>query len=203
MFCHSKDASSSHYAMTLSLIVQFMWSSFGLAKILSYMLLTRQLEINLHIWCPKWPLEVMEIFTSVLDRCLYWTSWLHRTWHRKLFLTKSFQLKADLISNRRNAIMIEAENSMIIVERYHDPFRRACNILKNKCPTVEPTSVLQMAVKIVSDSFSLEGINPTLAVYGAISTLGLVHDSPSPSTYQRSIAVKIATVTFTKHFTPR
>lgn len=48
-----QDDSGSHYAMTLSLIVKFMWKYFGLTKILSYTLLTKQLDIRLRVWRPR------------------------------------------------------------------------------------------------------------------------------------------------------
>lgn len=65
----------------------------------------------------------------------------------KNFLAEFFQMNADLFSILIKAFTMEFANSMSIVERYHDPVRRAYRIIKAECPNADEDLTLQMAVK--------------------------------------------------------
>lgn len=52
----------------------------------------------------------------------------------KNFLAKSFQQNANLFSIRTKFIPVEAASSISIVERYHDPVRRAYRSAEKECP---------------------------------------------------------------------
>lgn len=100
----------------------------------------------------------------------------------------------DLLLIRLKSIPVEAAHSMSIVERYHEPIRRVFHVIKQETPDIEDTSVLQMAVKAINDSVGPDGLVPTLLVFGALLRLGLPTDEATPSTFQRAVALRYATV---------
>jgi hypothetical protein len=66
-------------------------------------------------------------------------------------------------------IPIEAHHSIGKVEWYHAPLQRAYEILRNEDSLARPEASLQMAIKAINDTAGLDGIVPTLLVFGAYS----------------------------------
>ncbi len=121
----------------------------------------------------------------------------------KYFLASKFQTYADMMHITTNAIPVESANSMSFVERYHKPLKRAYKIMEKEAPSLDPESLLQGALKALNDSTGPDGLVPTLLVYGALPRLGLPIDKPSPTMYERAIAVRKATDEMSKHFASR
>lgn len=91
----------------------------------------------------------------------------------KNFLAESFQEGVDLISIKTKLIPVENENSMRIVNRYHEAVWHAFRIMQKECPDISPEASLQMAFESVTDSVGLNGISPTLAIYALFHALNL------------------------------
>ena len=121
----------------------------------------------------------------------------------KSFMASAFRANADMLHIRTNSIPVESANAMKIVERYHSPLRRSFNIIRQEAPDLDKHAALQMAVKAVNDSVGPNGLVPTLLVFGALPRLGLPTDKPTPSTYQRAIALRKATTAMSRHFASR
>lgn len=121
----------------------------------------------------------------------------------KNFMAESFASNADLLHIRTKAVPVESANSMTVVERYHQPIRRAYQTIKSESPDTDDAAALQMAVKAINDSVGPDGLVPTLLVYGALPRLGLPHDKPNPSTFQRAAALRKATQEMSKRFAKR
>lgn len=62
---------------------------------------------------------------------------------------------------------------MSIVERYHEPFRRAYRIIRIEALSMNLKSAPQAVVKSVYDSVGPHGLVPTLLVYRPLSRLEL------------------------------
>lgn len=118
----------------------------------------------------------------------------------KNFMSKEFQANAHLFDIKTKPIPVECPHSMTVVERYHAPIRRAYKIIRKEAPNLEKESALQTAVKSVNDSVGPNGLIPTLLVYGALPRLGFPSDPPTPSMYQRAVALQKATNEMSKYF---
>jgi hypothetical protein len=105
----------------------------------------------------------------------------------KNFASEEFRQHAATMDISIKEVPVEAHNSIGKVERYHSPLRRAFEILSKELPSLAKDLVLQMAVKAVNDSAGLDGIVPTLLVFGAYPRM--TKDSPpSPSITERAEA---------------
>lgn len=60
-----------------------------------------------------------------------------------------------------------------------------------------------MAVKSINDSAGPNGLVPTLLVFGALPCLGLPTDQPTPSTFNRAVALRKAIESMSRHFASR
>lgn len=107
----------------------------------------------------------------------------------KNFIASEFQANADMLHIGTKSIPVESANSMKVVDRYHARLRRAFSIIQKEAADMDKTEVLQMAVKAINDSVGLDGLVPTLLVFGALPRLGLPTDRPSPSTLNRALAL--------------
>ena len=63
-------------------------------------------------------------------------------------------------------VLVEAYNSVGIVERYYGTVRRAYQIITTEVPDISKDTALQMAFKAVNDSTGPDGLVLTLLVYG-------------------------------------
>ena len=77
-------------------------------------------------------------------------------------------------------VLVKAYNSVGIVKRYHSPIRRAYHIVMTEIPGIDKEMVLQMAFKAINDTAGLDGLVPTLLVYGALPRM-VEYDAPSPT----------------------
>ncbi|KAK2004338.1 hypothetical protein LX36DRAFT_677081 [Colletotrichum falcatum] len=71
-------------------------------------------------------------------------------------------------------VLIEAHNSVGKVERYYAALRRAYVIIRAET-SVEPKVALQIAVKVINDTTSPNGLMPTLLVFGAMEEVQQIH----------------------------
>lgn len=118
-------------------------------------------------------------------------------------MSEYFSSNASLSQILIEAIPDESANSMTIVERYHQPIRRAFNTIRSEAPKTDAEFALQMAVKSINDSVRPDGLVPTVLVYGALPLLDLPHDQPTPSMIARATALRKATTAMSKHFARR
>jgi hypothetical protein len=77
-------------------------------------------------------------------------------------------------------VPVEAHNSISKVERYHAVVRRAYSIINAEIQGITKEMALQMAFKAINDSIGLNGLVPTLLVYGAYPRI-TKNDPPSPT----------------------
>ncbi len=101
-------------------------------------------------------------------------------------------------------VLVEAHNSVGLVERYHAPLRRLYEIIQDelKDEYINKEMVLQMAVKAVNDSVGPDGIVPTLLVFGTYPRLTEM-DPLSPSVTKRAEAIRTATKEVRRLYTER
>jgi hypothetical protein len=109
----------------------------------------------------------------------------------KNFVSKEFRGYANTMGIRTKAVLVEAHNSIGMVERYHSPLRRVYQIIVIELPGIDRDAALQMAFKALNDTAGLDGLVPTLLVFGAYPRMTEL-DAPSPTVTQRANAVKKA-----------
>jgi hypothetical protein len=111
----------------------------------------------------------------------------------KNFASIEFRQYARSMAIEVREVPVEAHNSIGKVERYHQPLRRAYEIIRDELQDgVNAETALQMAVKAVNDSAGPDGIVPTLLVFGAYPRM-TEGSAPSPSVIQRAEAIRKAT----------
>src|SRR5271154_2301917 len=89
------------------------------------------------------------------------------------------------------AVPVEAHWSVGLVERAHPALQRAYQIITEECPDIQKELALQMAVKAVNDTAGLNGLVPTLLVYGAYPRMSNL-DPPAPSVTECATAIQKA-----------
>lgn len=104
-----------------------------------------------------------------------------------------FQTNPEILHIDTMCVPIESPDSMTYVKRYHAPIRHVYKIVTSEALELDPEAALQINVKTANDSIGPEGIVPTLLVYGALPRLGLPSEKPTPSTFQRVLALRKAT----------
>src|SRR5450432_3776685 len=109
----------------------------------------------------------------------------------KNFISKEFKQYASILGINTKAVPVEAHNSIGMVERYHGPLQRAYQIITIELPNLDKDMALQMSFKAINDTAGLEGLVPTLLVFGAYPRM-VESDAPSPSVTQRANAIKKA-----------
>jgi hypothetical protein len=109
----------------------------------------------------------------------------------KNFVSKEFRQYATTMGITTKGIPVEAHNSIGMVERYHGPLRRAYQIIVTEIPGIDKHMGLQMAFKAINDSAGLNGLVPTLLVFGAYPRM-IDSDAPSPTVTQRAAAIRKA-----------
>ncbi|KAI0999986.1 hypothetical protein K3495_g8212 [Podosphaera aphanis] len=92
------------------------------------------------------------------------------------------QQYAKSIGTGTKCIPVEAHHSIGIVERYHEPSRRAFNIIKEEFrdQKLNKSTMLQIAVKAINDTTGPDGITPTLLVFGMYPKITEAHESNLP-----------------------
>ena len=96
------------------------------------------------------------------------------------FSSDEFRGNAHSIRSEVKETPMEAYNSMGKVEWYHLPLRRAFDIITKEMPSLNKATRLQIAVKVVNDTVSPDGLVLTLLVFSAFPQMSR-EDRPSPS----------------------
>ncbi|KAK1990748.1 hypothetical protein LX36DRAFT_685881 [Colletotrichum falcatum] len=106
------------------------------------------------------------------------------------FHAAEFKRAARSLSIEVKEVPIEAHHSIGRVERYYATLRRAYDIIRAETGA-EPDVTLQLAVKAINDTAGLDGLVPTLLVFGAYPRI--TDNSPLSATItQRAETVKKA-----------
>lgn len=100
-------------------------------------------------------------------------------------MSRAFQLNMGLMNIKTKPVAVESPNTISLVERYHEPVRRAYRIIRIELPNILDDEALQYAMKSVNESVSPDGWIPILLVYGALPRLGFLTYKPAPGVYQR------------------
>jgi hypothetical protein len=85
-------------------------------------------------------------------------------------------------------MLVEAHNSISIVERYYTLLRRAYEIILAKLLDLSKDIALQIAFKAINNSARPNSIIPILLIFNIYPRV-IEHDVPSPTITQRSIAL--------------
>jgi hypothetical protein len=89
------------------------------------------------------------------------------------------------------SVPLEAHNSIGMVERFHTPLRRIYRIITVELPNIGKEMALQMTFKAINDTAGLDGLVPTLLVFGAYPRM-VDSDKPNPTVQQRATALRKA-----------
>ena len=81
---------------------------------------------------------------------------------------------------RTKAVLVEAHNSIGMVERYYRPLQHAYQIITIEIPDINKDMALQMAFKAINDTVGLDRLVLTLLVFGAYLRMTEL-DVPSPT----------------------
>jgi Reverse transcriptase (RNA-dependent DNA polymerase) len=107
------------------------------------------------------------------------------------FTSKEFKQHATSMQVTIDIVPVEAHWSIGLVERYHQPLRRAYEIIKSEAPDTTKDMALQMAVKAVNDTAGPNGLVPTLLVFGAYPKM-TDSDASATTVNQRAKAIQLA-----------
>jgi hypothetical protein len=88
-------------------------------------------------------------------------------------------------------VLVEAYNSIGIVERYHNPIQQAYQIITIEIRDIDKDIALQMAFKAINDSVGPNGLISTLLVYSAYPRMS-EYDTPTLTITQRASTIKKA-----------
>jgi hypothetical protein len=91
-------------------------------------------------------------------------------------MSKEFQSWSAEAGISCHPIAVEQASSMGIGERIHGPLRRTFLKLKLQHPTAPKELLLDVALKGYNDSAGINGLVPTVLVYGAFPKLPLKDD---------------------------
>ena len=83
------------------------------------------------------------------------------------FSSDEFRGNAHFIGNDIKEMLIEAYNSIGLIERYYMPLRHAFNIIIKEMLQLDKETRLQIAIKAINDIAGLNGLILTLLVFGA------------------------------------
>lgn len=86
---------------------------------------------------------------------------------------------------------IEAYNSIGLVERYHVPLRRTYDIISKELPLFKKEERLQIIVKTINDTTGLNGLIPTLFIFGTYLRISR-EDRLTISNVERAAIIKKA-----------
>ena len=85
----------------------------------------------------------------------------------KNFVSKEFRGYANTIGIHTKAVLVEAYNSIGIVEQYYSLLQQVYQIIVVELLGIDRDAALQMAFKALNDTTSLDSLVPTLLVFGA------------------------------------
>ncbi len=113
---------------------------------------------------------------------------------RKNFVSIEFKQLVNSMAIEIKEVLVEAYNSVSLVERYHAPLRRVYEIIQDelKDEHIDKEMILQIAVKAVNDLVGPNSIVPTLLVFGVYLRLTKI-DPLSLSVTKRVEAIRTVT----------
>src|SRR6266700_3588196 len=85
----------------------------------------------------------------------------------KNFVSKEFKYYAATIGVTTKSVLVKLYNSIGMVERYYGLLQQAYQIITTEIPKISKEMALRMAFKAINNIASLEGLVPTLLVFGA------------------------------------
>jgi hypothetical protein len=83
----------------------------------------------------------------------------------KNFVSKEFKEYANTIGICMKAVLVEAHNSIGMVERYYRPLRRSYQIITVEIPDIDKDIALQIAFKAINNTTGLDGLVLMLLVF--------------------------------------
>ena len=115
----------------------------------------------------------------------------------KNFVSREFKGYANTMGIRTKTVLVEAHNSIGIVEQYHSPLQQVYQIIVVELPRIDRDAALQMAFKALNDTVGPNRLVPTLLVFGVYLQMTEL-DAPSPTITQCANVVKKAIVEICK-----
>jgi len=108
------------------------------------------------------------------------------------FTAEEFRQNANSMAVNTKCVPVEAHWSIGKVEQAHAALRRAFEIIREEAGTsISREAALQMACKAVNDTAGVNGLVPTLLVFGAYPRVS-TYDTPAASMAQRAAAIRKA-----------
>ena len=86
---------------------------------------------------------------------------------------------------------VESHKFLGVGERYHHPLRRVFKFLRSRHPNMDPEVLLRYTFKGINDPMGLEGLVPSLLVFGVVRTFPSVHTN-LPAQKERLAALDTA-----------
>ena len=96
----------------------------------------------------------------------------------KNFISKEFKHYARDMGVTTKSVLVEAYNSISLVERYYSPLRRIYKIITEELKDLNKDTALQMAFKALNNTAGPNGLVLTLLVFGAYPRMVKI-DAPS------------------------
>ena len=87
----------------------------------------------------------------------------------KNFISKKFKQYTVNIGTTIKSILVKVYNLISIVKHYHSPLWYIYYIITSKILGIDKNIILQMAFKVINDFTGLDGLIPTLLVFGVYS----------------------------------
>jgi hypothetical protein len=109
----------------------------------------------------------------------------------KNFISKEFKEYANTIGICTKAVLVEAYNSIGIVEQYYSLLQQVYQIIVVKLPRIDKDAALQMAFKALNNTTGLNRLVLMLLVFSVYLRM-IKLDAPSPTITQRANVVKKA-----------
>ena len=85
----------------------------------------------------------------------------------KNFVSKEFKQYTSAIGITTKSALVEAHNSVGIVEQYHRPLCQIYQIITTEIKDINKDLALQIAFKALNDTAGPDRLVPTLLVFGA------------------------------------
>ena len=117
----------------------------------------------------------INIYLGLLDLITYDTG--------KNFISKEFKKYTSTIDICTKAVLVEAYNTISIVEQYYRLLRYIYQIITVEIPDIDKDIVLQIAFKAINDITNPDKLVPTLLVFGTYPQMAKL-DTPSLSVTQ-------------------
>jgi hypothetical protein len=96
----------------------------------------------------------------------------------KNFVSNEFKQYVSVMGVGTKGVLVEAHNSIGMVERYHGLIRRVYQIIVSEILELDKDMVLQMTFKAINDFAGPDGLVSTLLVFGAYLRM-IELDAPS------------------------